>query len=108
MIWLANRFPTLKDTKQTVIIESDDHQGDVANYSAEYNCKLMKFSLACFDKMNQSEEFRSVLWYKNFGPMSNGSLSHPHMQIVGLKKKMDINISIQITLLVLVCLVQMK
>ncbi|OYS18562.1 DUF4931 domain-containing protein [Lactobacillus taiwanensis] len=87
MIWLANRFPTLKDTKQTVIIESNQHKGDVSSYSQEYNRKLMKFALNCFDEMQQSGEFRSVLWYKNFGPKSNGSLAHPHMQVVGLNKE---------------------
>lgn len=87
MIWLANRFPTLKNTKQTVLIESDDHDGDVSNYSKEYNHELMKFALKCFNKMRQSGKFESVLWYKNFGPKSNGSLSHPHMQIVGLDKE---------------------
>lgn len=87
MIWLANRFPTLKDTKQTVLIESDEHHGDVSTYSQEYNRRLMKFALECFDKMRQNREFRSVLWYKNFGPKSNGSLSHSHMQIVGLYKE---------------------
>ena len=87
MIWLANRFPTLKDTKQTVLIESDDHDGDVSNYPQAYNRKLMRFALACFDKMQQNNAFKSVLWYKNFGPKSNGSLSHPHMQIVGLNKE---------------------
>ena len=65
MIWLANRFPTLKDTKQTVLIESDDHDGDVSNYSKEYNRELMKFALKCFNKMRQSGKFESVLWYKN-------------------------------------------
>ena len=61
MIWLANKFPTLRDTKQTVLIESDKHSGDVATYSQEYNRRLMKFALECFDKMRQNREFRSVL-----------------------------------------------
>lgn len=87
MIWLHNRFPTLRDTLQTVLIESDDHDGDVTNYSQEYNRKLMRFALHCFDKMSHDSRFKSVLWYKNFGPLSAGSLSHPHMQLVGLEKE---------------------
>lgn len=84
MIWLHNRFPTLRDTLQTVLIETDDHHGDVSTYSAEYNRQLLRFAYQCFEKLQQSGKFQSVLWYKNFGPLSAGSLSHPHMQIVGL------------------------
>ena len=84
-IWLHNRFPTLKDTLQTVLIESADHYGDISNYSKEHNRKLMRFSLQCFQQVVASNKYKSVLWYKNFGPLSGGSLIHPHMQIVGLE-----------------------
>lgn len=87
MIWLRNKYSTLRDTVQTVLIESSDHQGDITTYSTKQNRALMRFSLACFNKMRKQEEFRSTLWYKNFGPQSGGSLIHPHMQIVGLKKQ---------------------
>ncbi|CCI82039.1 DUF4931 domain-containing protein [Lactobacillus hominis] len=87
MIWLHNKFPTLRDTLQTVLIESDDHHGDIASYSKDYNRKLMRFSMHCFEKMAQDSRFKSTLWYKNYGPLSNGSLVHPHMQIVGLEKE---------------------
>ncbi|MDF7672817.1 DUF4931 domain-containing protein [Lactobacillus sp. ESL0701] len=86
MIWLHNKFPTLRDTVQTVLIESSDHTGDIANYPPAYNRELMRFALACFTKMNDSGKYRSVLWYKNYGPRSGGSLEHPHMQLVGLKQ----------------------
>ncbi|WP_297816114.1 DUF4931 domain-containing protein [uncultured Lactobacillus sp.] len=87
MIWLHNRFPTLRNTVQSVLIESNDHNGDISTYSKEYNHELMKFSMHCFEKMNNDPKFKSVVWYKNFGPLSNGSLIHPHMQIVGLEKE---------------------
>ena len=45
----------------------------------------MRFSLDCFDQMNQDTNYESVVWYKNYGPHSGGSLIHPHMQIVGFK-----------------------
>lgn len=86
MIWLLNKYSTLHDTFQTVLIESCKHQGDITSYSVDYNRALMRFSLSCFNQVNNSGKFRSVLWYKNYGPHSGGSLEHPHMQIVGLKK----------------------
>lgn len=85
-IWLHNKYPTLKDTMQTILIESSDHQGDISTYTREENRELMKFGLKCFQKMYNSGDYQSVLWYKNFGPKSDGSLQHPHMQIVGLDK----------------------
>lgn len=88
MIWLHNKFPTLRDTKQTVLIESSDHLGDISTYSSAYNRKLMRFSRHCFEEMLHNlhnPQYESVVWYKNFGPRSGGSLVHPHMQIVGFK-----------------------
>lgn len=87
LIWLHNKYPTLRDTQQTVLIESHDHHGDLSTYSRQHNRHLMRFALACFRHMQQSRQYRSVLWYKNFGPHAGGSLAHPHMQIVGLKKE---------------------
>lgn len=85
IIWLKNKFPTLRDTLQTVLIESHDHYGDLSTYTKEHTRHLIKFSLAAFEKMNNSGKFESVVWYKNYGPNSGGSLIHPHMQIVGLE-----------------------
>lgn len=87
MIWLHNKYPTLVDTVQTVLIETSNHEGDITNYSRESNRELLHFALECFNKMNSMKIFQSVLWYKNFGPQSGGSLVHPHMQLVGLKKQ---------------------
>lgn len=86
MIWLKNKFATLRDTVQTVLVESSNHNGDITKYTKSYNRKLFLFSLHCFQKFYYDESYRSVLWYKNFGPVSGGSLIHPHMQIVGLKE----------------------
>lgn len=86
MIWLRNKYPTLRHTKQTVLIESAQHDGDISNYSSEHNHQLMRFSLHCFKQMQMDQRYQSVVWYKNFGPHSGGSLSHPHMQIVGFEQ----------------------
>ncbi|QNQ82828.1 DUF4931 domain-containing protein [Lactobacillus sp. PV012] len=87
MIWLHNRYPTLTDTLQTVLIESDDHNGDITTYDKNKNRKLIAFARDCYWETEKTERFQSVLWYKNYGPKSSGSLIHPHMQIVGLEKE---------------------
>ena len=83
-IWLKNKFCTLRDTEQTVLIESSDHDADIATYPSSQLHAVMCFALGCWEEMISSGRFKSVLMYKNMGPLSGGSLTHPHMQIVGL------------------------
>lgn len=86
MIWLENKFKTLKDTNQTIVIESHDHDGDISNYSVAKNREVFEYIYHCWNEMIQTKKYTSVLMYKNFGPMSGGSLRHPHFQIIGLDK----------------------
>lgn len=84
IIWLDNKYPTIEDTYQTVIIESSDHNGDISSYTYEHNRKLFRFSISHWLETIASEKFETVILFKNFGPLSGGSLRHPHMQIVDL------------------------
>ncbi|WP_268871941.1 DUF4931 domain-containing protein [Liquorilactobacillus uvarum] len=85
-IWLVNKYRTLEETYQTVVIETAEHNGDITTYTDVQNRAVFKFALKAWEKTIDSEKFKSVLMYKNFGPYSGGSLRHPHMQIVGLNK----------------------
>lgn len=85
MIWLENKFKTLANTNQTVLIESHDHNGDISNYSVEKNRQVFEYIYQCWNKMLMSQKYTSVLMYKNVGPLSGGSLRHPHFQIIGLE-----------------------
>nr|WP_144885500.1 DUF4931 domain-containing protein [Lactobacillus jensenii]TVU98281.1 DUF4931 domain-containing protein [Lactobacillus jensenii] len=85
-IWLENKYQTLLDTYLTLIIESSDHLGDITNYSYEYNRSLIHYAVDKWLKLDNSKQYRSVAMFKNFGPLSGGSLRHPHLQIVGFKK----------------------
>ena len=84
-IWLMNKYRTLRDTVQTVLIESAEHEGDLTTYPRAQAREVIRFALSCWDEMISSGRFASVLMYKNFGPLSGGSLRHPHLQIVGLE-----------------------
>ncbi|AGF55431.1 DUF4931 domain-containing protein [Clostridium saccharoperbutylacetonicum] len=83
-ILLKNKYPTIKDTCQLVIIETYDCNTNMGEYSEEYMLDLMKFGIKHWLRIEKSEEYKSVIFYKNHGPRSGGSLKHPHMQIVGL------------------------
>lgn len=84
IIYLKNKYPVLQDAFQTVIIETDDCDSELSVYSKNHLHTLFRFSLEKWMEMEASGEFRSVMFYKNHGPYSGGSLKHPHMQIIGL------------------------
>ncbi len=85
MIWLPNKYPVLNDTLQTVLIESDQCDGDLSTYSLKHATNLFAFALEKWEEIIRDPQFKSVLLFRNFGPLSGGTLRHPHMQIVGLK-----------------------
>ena len=84
-IWLMNKYPTIEKTFMTVLIESAEHLGDISTSSQAENRSLFRFALDCWQQTIDSGKYKSVLMFKNFGPMSGGSLRHPHLQIVGLE-----------------------
>ncbi|MDR0298998.1 MAG: DUF4931 domain-containing protein [Streptococcaceae bacterium] len=84
MVWLDNKFTTIEKSQMTVLIESAEHEGDIVTYDQAKNRELFKFAFSCWQEMIDSKEYHSVIMFKNFGPMSGGSLRHPHMQIVGM------------------------
>ena len=86
ILWLENKYPTMENAYQTLIIESDHHLGDVSNYDLDHLKKLFHYALEKWHEMEKDPRFKSVIFFKNFGPMSGGSLRHPHMQIVGLEE----------------------
>lgn len=86
LIWLMNKYRTIEDTVQTIIVESADHVGDPSNYTAAEMRRILRFSVACWHEMRRSGRCDDVVMFKNFGPLSGGSLRHPHLQIVGLRR----------------------
>ena len=85
-ILLKNKYPTLKDTYQLVLIETYTCEGDISKYNDKYIKNLIRFGIHHWLELEKSRNYKSVIFYKNHGPHSGGSLKHPHMQIVGLKE----------------------
>lgn len=83
-ILLKNKYPTIKDTYQLVLIETYNCDIDMGDYSVEHMQELIRFGVKHWLKIEESGKFKSVIFYKNHGPHSGGSLKHPHMQIVGI------------------------
>ena len=86
-IWLVkNKYPVLEDTFQTVIIETEDCNTELSLYPKQHLYAVIDFGLEKWLEMIASSQFTSVIFYKNHGPCSGGTIRHPHMQIVGLEK----------------------
>ena len=84
MIFLKNKYPTLEKTDQFVLIESAKHDGNISNYEPEEWQNILAYAIKQWKVFYNDPKYKSVLLYKNYGKLSGGSLSHPHMQIVGL------------------------
>lgn len=85
IVLLKNKYPVLRDTFQTVIIETEDCHSELSLYPKEHLHRVIQFGIEKWQEMIQSKEFASVLFFKNHGPCSGGTIRHPHMQIVGLR-----------------------
>jgi ATP adenylyltransferase/5',5'''-P-1,P-4-tetraphosphate phosphorylase II len=82
---LNNKYPVLRDTVQTVLIETYECTSELSLYPKEHLYKVISVGVGKWLEMMDSKQFASVLFYKNHGPCSGGTIRHPHMQIVGLK-----------------------
>ncbi|WP_346355849.1 DUF4931 domain-containing protein [Azotosporobacter soli] len=85
IVWLKNKFPVLEDTLQTVLIETEDCQSELSVYNKEHLHRVIRFGVEKWQELVRSGEYSSVLFFKNHGPYSGGTIRHPHMQIIGLK-----------------------
>lgn len=85
MTLLENKYNVLDDSFQTVLLETRYCGSDIPDYSAEHMHQLIRFGIKHWLSMLDSGKYKSVLFFKNFGPLSGGTMRHPHMQIIGLK-----------------------
>jgi ATP adenylyltransferase/5',5'''-P-1,P-4-tetraphosphate phosphorylase II len=85
IILLKNKYPTLQETLQLVLIETDECFGDLSRYPKAHLHKLLKFGIRHWLDLGKDPQYQSVIFYKNHGPLSGGTIRHPHMQIVALK-----------------------
>lgn len=84
VLWLENKYPVFPDAYQTVLVESYTCNEELSTYVPEHLHAVIGFGLRQWRELRRSGQFRSVLFFKNHGPSSGGSMRHPHMQIVGL------------------------
>lgn len=86
IVLVKNKYCVLQDTFQTVLIETDDCHADISTYPKSHLYRLLRFGVNKWLEMENDGSFKSVIFFKNHGRYSGGTVSHPHMQIIGLKK----------------------
>jgi galactose-1-phosphate uridylyltransferase len=84
IILLKNKYPVLVNAYQLVLIETDDCQAEFSTYAPEHLHRLLRFGIKHWLEMEETGNYESVIFYKNHGPLSGGTIAHPHMQIIGL------------------------
>lgn len=80
-----NKYPVFRNTYPTVIIESAVHETDLTEYTKEKARQVISFGLEKWNLLERNPRFRSVIYFRNYGPESGGSQRHPHSQIIGLE-----------------------
>ncbi|MCL6452338.1 MAG: DUF4931 domain-containing protein [Alicyclobacillus sp.] len=86
ILLVKNKYPVLEDAYQTVVIETNDCDGELSVYDRSHLHRLFRFGFRHWLEMQASARYASVLFFKNHGPLSGGTIHHPHMQIVGLNR----------------------
>jgi ATP adenylyltransferase/5',5'''-P-1,P-4-tetraphosphate phosphorylase II len=85
ILLVQNKYPNLANSFQTVVVETDICTEHMGTYTKEHMRKLIDFGIHQWLAMQKDAKYKSVIFYKNHGPLSGGSLRHAHMQIVGFE-----------------------
>ena len=86
IILLRNKFPVIEEADQFVLIEGPSCETDMPGYTRSHMHRLIAFGMHHWRRMRESGAYESVLFFKNYGPYSGGTMRHPHMQLVGFPK----------------------
>ena len=86
IIFLKNKYNVVEGADQFVLIESHNCDVDMSEYSNEHMRRVIKLGLKHWRRLLDCGKYEEVLYFKNFGPMSGGTIKHPHMQLVAFPK----------------------
>ena len=86
IIFLRNKYPVVEGADLFVLIEGAECDVDMPSYSREQMRRVIRMGVKHWRELLNSGRYEEVLFFKNFGPMSGGTIKHPHMQLVGFPK----------------------
>lgn len=85
ILLVPNKYPIHEGSDPLVLIETAQCDSELSLYSESHLFRVFHMALMTWQEMLDSGDYASVLFLKNHGPYSGGSLRHPHMQLIGLK-----------------------
>ena len=83
IIFLKNKYNVIESADQFVLIEGRECEIDMPDYTKEKMRRVIKMGIKHWKNLLASGKYEEVLFFKNFGVMSGGTIRHPHMQLVG-------------------------
>ena len=86
IIFLKNKYNVIEGADQFVLIEGRECNSDMPAYSKEKMRRVIKMGVRQWKNLLASNKYEEVLFFKNYGIMSGGTIRHPHMQLVGFPK----------------------
>ncbi len=86
IIFLKNKYNVIEGADQFVLIEGSYCLSDMPAYPKEKMRRVIKMGVRQWQKLLASGRYEEVLFFKNYGLMSGGTIRHPHMQLVGFPK----------------------
>ena len=85
IILLKNKFDVLANADQLVLVETDRCGIDMPDYPPEHMRRIVRFGVAKWLEMESSGKYSAVIFFKNHGHLSGGTMRHAHMQLVGFR-----------------------
>ncbi|MBR1552922.1 MAG: DUF4931 domain-containing protein [Schwartzia sp.] len=89
IILLKNKYDVLADADQLVLVETDRCGVDMPDYTKEHMRRLIRFGIGHWREMETSGKYSAVIFFKNHGHLSGGTMRHAHMQLVGFRGGID-------------------
>lgn len=86
IIFLRNKYNVIEDADQFVLIEGRECHVDMPDYPKEKMRRVIRMGVKHWKNLLASSKYEEVLFFKNYGVMSGGTIRHPHMQLVGFPK----------------------
>lgn len=85
IILLKNKYDVLENADQLVLVETDRCGVDMPDYTAEHMRRIVRFGIGKWREMEASGKYSAVIFFKNHGHLSGGTMRHAHMQLVGFR-----------------------
>ena len=83
IIFLRNKYNVIEEADQFVLIEGHECNVDMPAYTKEKMRRVIRMGVRQWQNLLASGKYEEVLFFKNYGLMSGGTIRHPHMQLVG-------------------------